>query len=159
METPINDWIKGIFCRKISLLLILTLSLALRFGLKSVCISLATPVKECFAALTLNIKVPFFQASTTRSNLHGQSANICKEYKMCIWLSSLLFNMLIYQRRIHIVWKLLTMSQLNFWILAFSANFCPLKIDLLFKNSSKLTIFGIFNELLSTQNVNAASSS
>ena len=30
----------------------------------------------------------------------------------------------------HSVWKLLKMSHLNFWILAFSSNFCPLKIDL-----------------------------
>ena len=30
----------------------------------------------------------------------------------------------------HIVWKLLEMSPLNFWILAFSANFCPIKTDL-----------------------------
>ena len=28
------------------------------------------------------------------------------------------------------VWKLLKMSHLNFWILAFSANFCPIKTDL-----------------------------
>ena len=30
----------------------------------------------------------------------------------------------------HSVWKLLKMSHLNFWILAFSANFCPIKTDL-----------------------------
>ena len=30
----------------------------------------------------------------------------------------------------NIVWKLLKMSHLNFWILAFSTNFCPIKIDL-----------------------------
>ena len=30
----------------------------------------------------------------------------------------------------HIVWKLLKMSHLNFWILAFSTNFCPIKNDL-----------------------------
>ena len=30
----------------------------------------------------------------------------------------------------HIVWKLLKMSHLNFWILAFSTNFCPIKTDL-----------------------------
>ena len=30
----------------------------------------------------------------------------------------------------HIVWKLLKMSHLNFWSLAFSTNFCPIKIDL-----------------------------
>ena len=28
------------------------------------------------------------------------------------------------------VWKLLKMSHLNFWILAFSTNFCPIKTDL-----------------------------
>ena len=54
------------------------------------------------------------------------------------------------------------MSHLNFWILAFSTNFCPIKSDLFdrklqfFKNSPKLTIFAIFDELLSTQNVNIA---
>ena len=31
---------------------------------------------------------------------------------------------------LHIVWKLLKMSHLNFWIVAFSTNFCPIKIDL-----------------------------
>ena len=30
----------------------------------------------------------------------------------------------------HIVWKLPKMSQFNFWILAFSTNFCPIKTDL-----------------------------
>ena len=55
---------------------------------------------------------------------------------------------------------------MNFSILAFSANFCPIKMTSLvtlfdrklqvFKNSPKLTIFGIFNELLSIQNVNEA---
>ena len=59
------------------------------------------------------------------------------------------------------------MSCLSFSILAFSNNFCPIKSDLsgntllyrklqVFKNSPKLTIFGIFNELLSTQNENVA---
>ena len=32
--------------------------------------------------------------------------------------------------RLHIVWKLLKMSHLNFLILAFSTNFCPIKTDL-----------------------------
>ena len=55
----------------------------------------------------------------------------------------------------HIVWKLLKMSQLNFWILAFSTNFCPIKTDLsgntVWPQASdfqKYTIFGIFNLLL-----------
>ena len=54
-----------------------------------------------------------------------------------------------------------------FKFLAFSTNFCPIKSDLsgntvltanfrFFKNSPKWTIFGLFNELLSTQNVNVA---
>ena len=30
----------------------------------------------------------------------------------------------------HNVWKLLKMSHLKFWILAFSTNFCPIKTDL-----------------------------
>ena len=58
------------------------------------------------------------------------------------------------------------MSHLNFWILAFSTNFCPFKTDLSgntvwpqalgFQKLAKLSIFGIFNLLLSTQNVNVA---
>ena len=31
---------------------------------------------------------------------------------------------------VHIVWKLLKMSHLSFWILAFSINICPSKTDL-----------------------------
>ena len=55
---------------------------------------------------------------------------------------------------------------LYFLILAFSINFCPIKIDMsvtlfdlklqVFKNSTKWTIFGIFNQFLSTQNINVA---
>ena len=67
----------------------------------------------------------------------------------------------------HIVWKLLKMSHwISLKILAFSTNFCPNKTDLSgntvwpqasgFQKLAKLTIFGIFNELLSTQNVNVA---
>ena len=58
------------------------------------------------------------------------------------------------------------MSHLNFSILAFSTNFVRLKLTCLvtlfdrklqvFKNSPKWIIFGIFNELLSTQHVNVA---
>ena len=68
--------------------------------------------------------------------------------------------------KVHGVWKSFKMSHLNFWILAFSTNFCPIKIDLygstvwqqasVFQKLAKLSIFGIFNELLSTQNVNVA---
>ena len=57
------------------------------------------------------------------------------------------------------------MSHLNFWILAFFTNFCLLKVTCLvtlfdrkinvFKNSSKLVIFGHFNHFLSTH-VNVA---
>ena len=64
------------------------------------------------------------------------------------------------------VWKLLKMSYLNFRILAFSTNFCPIISDLFgntvwpqtsgFQKLTKLTIFGISYELLSTQNVNVA---
>ena len=64
----------------------------------------------------------------------------------------------------HIVWKLLKMSHLNFW--HFPSIFVLLKLTCLvtlfdrklqvFKNSTKWTIFGIFNQLLSTRNVNAA---
>ena len=57
-----------------------------------------------------------------------------------------------YQR--HNVWKSPKMSHLNFWILAFSTNFCPIKIDLSgntvwpqasgFQKLAKLTIFWHF---------------
>ena len=63
---------------------------------------------------------------------------------------------------IHSVWKSPKMSQLNFSIVAFSTNFCPTKTDLSgntvwpqasrFQKLAKLSIFGIFNEFLSTQN-------
>ena len=50
-----------------------------------------------------------------------------------------------------------------FLILAFSTNFCPIEIDLSgntvwpqASGSQKLAIFDIFNEMLSTQNVNIA---
>ena len=64
----------------------------------------------------------------------------------------------------HSVWKLLKMSHLDFSILTFSTIFYPIKSDLSgntvwpqpsgFQKLAKWTIFGIFNELLATQNVN-----
>ena len=64
----------------------------------------------------------------------------------------------------HIVWKLLKMSHLKFW--HFPTIIVVLKLTCLvtlfdsklqvFKNSPKWTIFGVFNQLLSTQNVNVA---
>ena len=56
------------------------------------------------------------------------------------------------------------MSYFHFWILAFSTNFWVFTcLVTLFHykiqcclNLPKLTIFGIFNDLLSTQNVNVA---
>ena len=58
------------------------------------------------------------------------------------------------------------MSHLNCSILGFSISFCLIKSDLTgntvglqissFQKFAKLAIFGIFNELLSTQNVNVA---
>ena len=55
------------------------------------------------------------------------------------------------------------MSHLNFWILAFFNNFCPIKTDLSgntvrpqASDFQKLAIFGIFNLLLSIQNVSIA---
>ena len=57
-------------------------------------------------------------------------------------------------------------SKCRIWILAFSTNFCPIKIDRSgntvwpqtsgFQKLTKLTIFGISYELLSTQNVKVA---
>ena len=54
------------------------------------------------------------------------------------------------------------------WILAFSTNFCPIKTDLSgntvwqqasrFQKLAKLSIIDIFNELLSTQNINVVRS-
>ena len=58
--------------------------------------------------------------------------------------------------KMHIVWKSPKMSHLSFPILAFSTNFCQIKTDLYGNNVrpkaigfQKVTIFGIFNELLS----------
>ena len=58
------------------------------------------------------------------------------------------------------------MSHLSFSILAFSTNFCPIKnclsgntvwkVASVCQKLAKLTIFGIFNELLSTEIVNVA---
>ena len=66
----------------------------------------------------------------------------------------------------HIVWKSPKMSQLIFWILAFSTNFVLLRLTCLvalfdrklqfFKKSPQLTNIGTFDKLLSTQNVNVA---
>ena len=58
---------------------------------------------------------------------------------------------------VHIAWKLLKILHLNFLILAFSTNFCPVWPQTLdFQKVVKLPIFGIFNELLSAKNVNPA---
>ena len=66
----------------------------------------------------------------------------------------------------HRVWKSPNMSHLSFSILAFSTNFCPTKIDLSgntvwpqasrFQKHAKLTIFDLFNLLLSIHNINVA---
>ena len=64
------------------------------------------------------------------------------------------------KRAMHIVRKSPKMSHLHFTIMAFSTNFCLVTLfDRKlqgFKNSPKLTIFGIFNKLLSLKNVNLA---
>ena len=66
----------------------------------------------------------------------------------------------------HIVWKLLKMSHLNFWILAFSTNFCPSKTYLSgttvsrqassFQKLAKMNHFRHFWLTFVTQNVNVA---
>ena len=58
------------------------------------------------------------------------------------------------------------MLHLNFLILAFSTNFCPIKLDLSgktvwlqasgFQKLAKIDYFGLLNKLLSAQNVNVA---
>ena len=68
--------------------------------------------------------------------------------------------------RPHSVYKLFKMSHLNFLILSFSTNFCPIKSDLAgntvcpqalgFQKLAKFNIFGVFSELFSSQNVNVA---
>ena len=66
--------------------------------------------------------------------------------------------------RVHSVWKILKISHLN---LTFSNNCCTIKTDLsgntvwpqvskISKNLPKWTIFGVFDKLLSAQNVNVA---
>ena len=69
-------------------------------------------------------------------------------------------------QQFHSVWKSPKMSHLNFWNLAFSNHFCPIKSCLsgntvwvvasVCEKLAKLSIFGIFIELLSTQNRNVA---
>ena len=55
---------------------------------------------------------------------------------------------------LHIVWKLLKKSHVIFFlILAYSTNCC---LVTLFDYKKKWTIFGIYNEFLSTKNVNVA---
>ena len=76
------------------------------------------------------------------------------------WVSSSSPNL------IHIVWKLLKMSHLTSSTIVFSTNFCPIKMTSLvtlffpqalsFQKLAKIDHFGIFNQLLSTQNVNVA---
>ena len=48
------------------------------------------------------------------------------------------------------------MSQLNYSNLAFLPALCPIISDQSGDTANKLTIFGIFNELLCTQNENVA---
>ena len=47
-----------------------------------------------------------------------------------IWIFGLKLDIWKKNKPLHIVWKLLKMSHLNFWNLAFSNNFCPIKTDL-----------------------------
>ena len=71
-----------------------------------------------------------------------------------------------YSRNLTLFENYLNCSIWIFIILAFSTNFCPIKSDmsgntvwpkaLVFKCSPKSTIIGIFNTLLSAQNVNVA---
>ena len=76
-------------------------------------------------------------------------------FPICSWY--VLFILTISQ-----CWKITQNVAYKFFNLGISINFCPIKSDLSgntaklqgFKNSPKLTIFGLFNELLSTQNVN-----
>ena len=87
---------------------------------------------------------------------HIQSKNIplgilCQ--KVHLGKNSSIFGTLIYD---HIVWKLLKMSHLIFSILA-KCLVTLLDRELCFQKLVKLPVFGIFNELLSTQNVNVAS--
>ena len=80
--------------------------------------------------------------------------------------NQLTFCQIVLASNLHNVWKLLKVSHLNFSILAFTTNFVLLKVICLvtlfdskfqvFKKSPKWTIFRIFNELLSTHNVNVA---
>ena len=88
-----------------------------------------------------------------------------------------LITQVIFQKMMHIhvrlkivhfytFWILLKKSQLKFSILAFTTIFCHIKAEQSsdtvwrqvsgFQKLAKLAIFGIFNELLSTQNLNVA---
>ena len=113
----------------------------------------------------------YFRSRTTtklglisRINCSSISRNICESTFRLGQLKKLQLLFVYYTTvtLIQNVWK----SHLNFRILPFSTNFCPIKIDLSgntvwpqasgFQKLVNLTIFGIFNELLSTQNVNVA---
>ena len=75
-----------------------------------------------------------------------QTQSSYQEIEMCIWIPcvsftisgmncqlQILFQLFLYMKMftaLHIVWKLLKMSRLNFGTLAISTNFCPITIDL-----------------------------
>ena len=79
---------------------------------------------------------------------HGRTA---KYIFSTIWPISQLSRTLI-----HIVWKSPKMSHLNFLNYSISNNFLFYLVTLFDLKLVKLIIFGLFNELLSTQNVNVA---
>ena len=62
--------------------------------------------------------------STWTENRHSNKSVSFDIDFPCNLIINLVFNIE------HIVWKILKMSHLNFSILAFSINFCPIKIDL-----------------------------
>ena len=57
-----------------------------------------------------------------QSSLAHFSTILCKATKKC--------NVMYKKIIVHNVWKSSKMSHLNFWILAFSTNFCPIETDL-----------------------------
>ena len=85
-------------------------------------------------------------------------------FKLIQWIrSEEVFSPSKVKRLSHIVWKLLTMSHLNFWILAFCTIFCPIKTDLsgntVWPQASgfqKLAKMEHFWHFWLTQNVNVA---
>ena len=66
----------------------------------------------------------------SKSLIFVPKINVDKIFNFLSYKLQPIRNRLQYFEDMHNVWKLLKMSHLNCWILAFSTNFCPIKSDL-----------------------------